>query len=129
MHVCHFTFRYKYEPKSTLELYSLSGITQGILNMRMYFTRYQIFIMVRVKLYPIPLHDSKCYHTPYTETEKHPGVMHCLIVFLQLCLRNKEYIYHVSIRVCVCVCVRGFLTEKKNNLKLNAFRYLTVSNK
>lgn len=68
--------------------------------------------MARVKLYSIPLHDSYCYLTPYTETKKQPGVMHCLIVFLQLRLRKKFCIYLFQF-ACVCLCVGGGLFEKK----------------
>lgn len=71
--------------------------------------------MVRVKLYSIPLHDSYCYLTPYTETKEQPGVMHCLIVFLQLRLRKKMHLSCFNSRVCVCVLGVWFflLAEKK----------------
>lgn len=50
---------------------------------------------------------------PIYRDKKAAGVMHCLIVFLQLRLR-KKCIYHVSVRVCVCVLgVWFFLAEKK----------------
>lgn len=71
--------------------------------------------MARVKLYSIPLHDSYCYLTPYTETKKQPGVMHCLIVFLQLRLRKKFCIYLFQF-ACVSGGGGGLAEKKTKNL-------------